>query len=304
MINVKERFDLLKNVPNILNMSINEIKQNSIELGHRKIFVNLEQVKSRINHYTKNRIFEMVSNVKTREKQFHVLYLPGNPLPISYNKPTKAFIINIGALGIDDIQPDNPGVYNLYALMVYGIMISDISSGKVNLTDKYSSVISSFILSLFIRLFGKIYGLTGSFSTQIPKMEFLINVYILNSFYGISGTAAYKKAYTSSSFDYKDIEENLKSYDFSNINDFIKALSDFDVMPNLNRYVFAQKMQSFFNINMLAALEDCGRFFSVLTTSSIKGSNLVSTYLYKYNEREFAKLLEVSKNIFKSKNKG
>ena len=93
MVNVKERFDLLKNVPNILNMSISEIKQNSIELGHRKIFVNLEQVKSRINHYTKNRIFEMVSNIKTREKQFHVLYLPGYPLPIAYNKPTKAFVI-------------------------------------------------------------------------------------------------------------------------------------------------------------------------------------------------------------------
>jgi hypothetical protein len=299
MTNVKEKFDLLKNVPNILNMSISEVKQNSIELGHRKIFVNLEQVKGRINHYTKNRIFEMVSNIKTRENQFHVLYLPGYPLPISYNKPTKAFVINVGALGIDDIQPDNPGVYNLYALMVYGIMLSDITSGKIKLPEKYSSVISSFILSLFMRLFGKVYGLTGSFSTQIPKMEFLINVYILNSFYGISGLESYKKAAVASSFNYKDIEENLKSYNFSNINDFIKALSDFDVMPNINRYVFAQKMQRFFNINMLAALEDCARFFSVLTTSSIKGSNIVSTYLYKYNEREFSRLLEVSKAIFK-----
>lgn len=299
MINVKERFDLLKNVPNVLNMSVSEVKQTSIELGHRKIFVNLEQVKGRINHYTKNKIIEMVSNIKTRENQFHVLYLPGYPLPISYNKTTKAFIINIGALGIDDIQPDNPGVYNLYALMVYGIMFSDIISGKAKLPEKYASVISSFILSLFMRLFGKIYGLTGSFSTQIPKMEFLINVYILNSFYGVSGIESYKRASTASSFNYKDIEENLKSYNFSNINDFIKSLSDFDVMPNINRYVFAQKMQRFFNINMLAALEDCARFFAVLTTSSIKGSNIVSTYLYKYNEREFSKLLEVSKVIFK-----
>jgi len=299
MVIVKEKFDLLKNVPNVLNLSNTDVKESSVELGNRKIFINLEQVKSRINHYTKERIFNLVSNIKIREKQFHVLYLPDYSLPISYNKQTKAFIINLAALGIEDIQPDNPGVYNLYALMVYGIVFSDIVSKKVTLSEKYASVISSFILSLFMRIFGKVYGLTGSFSSQIPKMEFLINVYILASFFGITGLPAYKKASTSSSFNYKEFEERLNSYDFSNINHFIKALSDFDIMPNINRYVFAQKMQSFFNINMLAALEDCGRFLAVMATSNIKGSNIVSTYLYKYNEKVFAQLMEISKNIFK-----
>jgi hypothetical protein len=301
MIIVKEKFDLLKNVPNVLNLSQSEVKANSVDMGHRKIFVNLEQVKNRINHYTKDRIFHIISDTKNREEQFHVLTLPNYSLPISYNKPTGEFVINLSALGIDDIQPDNPGVYNLYALMVYGIVFSDMVSNKVNVNDKYSEVISSFILSLFMRIFGKIYGLTGSFSSQIPKLEFLINVYVLSSFFGVKGIEAYKKASTNSSFNYKEIEDKLNSYDLSNINNFIKALSDFDIMPNINRYVFAQKMQRFFNINILAALEDCSRFFAVLTTSNIKGSNIVSTYLSKYNEREFARLLEVSKSIFKKK---
>jgi hypothetical protein len=301
MIAVKEKFDLLKTVPNVLSLSSSDIKSSSIEVGHRKVFVNLEQVKNRINHYTKDRILNLLRKVNQREKEFHVLYLPDYSLPISYNKPTKEFIINVGALGIDDIQPDNPGVYNLYALMVYGIVFSDMVSGKVNLSDRYASVISSFILSLFMRIFGKAYGLTGSFSRQIPKMEFLINVYILNSFFGITGVNAYKKATTTSSFDYKEIEDQLNNYNFSDINDFIKSLSDFDIMPNINRYVFAQKMQRFFNINILAALEDCSRFFAVLTTSNIKGSNIVSTYLSKYNEKVFGQLMEVSKNIFKKK---
>lgn len=301
MINVKEKFDLLKNVPNILFLSQSEIKSSSIEMGQRKIFVNLEQVKNKIGHYTKDRIFNLLKDITERETQFQVLYLPNYSLPISYNKPTSSLVINLGALGIDDIQPDNPGFYNLYALMVYGISFADMVSGKVNITDKAAEPISSFILSLFMRIFGKVYGLTGSFSSQIPKMEFLINVYILNSFFGVKGVESYKKAATNSSFNYKDIEERLNSYDFSNINYFIKSLSDFDIMPNINRYVFAQKLQSFFNINMLAALEDCSRFFAVLTTSSIKGSNIISTYLYKYNEREFARLLEISKSIFKKK---
>lgn len=301
MIIVKDKFDLLRNVPNILNLSMSDINKYSIETGHRKIFVNLEQVKSRISHYTKDRIFNLIKNIDLREKQFHVLYLPDYSLPISYNTPTKAFVINLAALGADDIQPDNPGVYNLYALMVYGIVFSDMVAGKINITDNTAPVISSFILSLFMRIFGKIYGLTGSFSRQIPKMEFLINVYILASFFGVKGPEAYRKAATASSYDYKEIEDRLNLYDFSNINLFIKSLSDFDVMPNINRYVFAQKMQRFFNINILAALEDCSRFFAVLTTSNIKGSNIVSTYLSKYNEREFGRLLEVSKNIFKRK---
>lgn len=297
---VKPKFDLLRGIDNVLRLSSAEMKKYEIENGPRKIFVVLELMKSRINHYTKDRIFNLISN-KAKRTKIHVVHFPQYPLPISYNIPSKGMIINISPFGVDDVETNKPGVFNLYALMVYGITFSDLIEGKIRVTDKYAPVISSFMGSVLIRLFGKQYGLLGSFSTEIPKMKFLTNLYVLDSFFGIKGQNAYRKASTASAFNYKEIEDRLGRFDFSNINDFIKSLSEFGIMPNMNRHLFAAKTLRFFGLNVMPAFEDCSRFISTLTTSDIKGSNVVSTYISKYNERDFAKMLELSKNIFKRK---
>jgi len=297
---VKQKFDLLKGVDNVLNMSMSELNKQSIENGPRKIFVMLDLMKNRINHYTKKKVFEKVTLLAER-KHLHVVNLENYSLPVSYNVPTKSMIINVSPFGIDDIETTKPGPFNLYALMVYSIVFSDLISGKMKVTDKYSKVIADYFVSLLIRLFGKQYGLLGSFAIQIPKMKFLTNMYILDSFFGVKGPSAYKKAATASAFNYKEIEDELPKYDFSNINNFIISLSDFGVMPNINRHIFASKLLRFFGLNVMPAFEDCSRFIATLATSEIKGSNVVSTHLVKYNEREFGKILEIPKVIFKRK---
>lgn len=297
---VKDKFDLLKGIDNVLKMSKSEIAKYEVENGARKVFVVLELTRGKINHYTKDKVFRKISDLKER-KFLHVVNLPNYPLPVSYNMPTKSMVINLSPFGIDDVESTKPGVFNLYALMVYAIVFSDLVSGKMKVTDKYATVMSDFFVSVLIRLFGKQYGLLGSFATQIPKMKFLSNVYILDSFFGIKGLPAYKKAASSSAFNYKDILDDLSKYDFSNINDFILSLSDFGIMPNINRHIFASKCLRFFGLNVMPAFEDCSRFIATLTTSDIKGSNVISTFLPKYNEREFAKILTISKIIFKRK---
>lgn len=297
---VKPKFDLLRGTENILTLSAAEIKRASVENGPRKVFVILELMKSRINHYTKQKVFDRVTNLKER-KYLQILNLPNYPLPVSYNKPTKSMIINISPFGVDDVETTKPGPFNLYALMVYAIVFSELVSGKVKITENYAKVISDYFVSVLIRLFGKQYGLLGSFSTEIPKMKFLSHMYILASFFGIKGQTAIKKSAAASAFNPKDVEDQMSKYDFSNINDFIKALSDLGVMPNMNRHLFAAKTLRFFGINVMPAFEDCSRFIATLSTSDIKGSNVVSTYLSKYNEREFGKILEISKVIFKKR---
>ena len=295
---VKQKFDLLRGIDNVLNLSSTEIKKYEVENGPRKVFVILELMKSRISHYTKDKVFSRISSLSER-KNIHVVNIPNYPLPVSYNVPTKGMVINVSPFGVDDVQTNKPGAFNLYALMVYGIVFSELVSGRIKVDEKYASVISDFFMSVLIRLFGKQYGLLGSFSTQIPKMKFLVNMYVLDSFFGIKGKPAYVKAATSSAYNYKEIEVSLNRYDFSNINDFILALSDFGVMPNMNRHIFAAKSLRFFGLNVMPAFEDCSRFVATLATSDIKGSNVVSTYISKYNERDFVKILELSKVIFK-----
>lgn len=294
---VKEKFDLLRGVDNVLKLSKSEIERNSVEIGGRKIFVNLEMMKNRISHYTKDTVLKKVTSLPQREF-LHVVTLPDYQFPVSYNIPTKGMIINLSPFGIDDIQPNKPGAFNLYALMVYAITFSELVSGRVKLTDKYAEPIASYLLSMLIRLFGKQYGLLGSFSILIPKLKFLTNIYILESFFGTKGIDAYKKSSVVSGYNYKEIEETLLKYDFSNINNFILALSDFGIMPNITRHVFAAKCLKFFGLNSMPALEDCGRFIATLTTSGIKGSNIIPTFLSKYNEREYGKIINISKNIF------
>ena len=297
---IKEKFDLLKNIDNVLRLSKGQISKYEVENGPRRVFVIIELMKNRINHYTKDRVFDKLTNLNER-KFLHVVSMPNYPLPISYNIPTKSMVINVSPFGVDDIETNKPGAFNLYALMVYGIVFSEIISNKAKITDRYSQLISNFLGSVLIRLFGKQYGLLGSFSTEIPKMKFLVNLYILNSFFGVKGPDAYRKATTASAYDYKEIEDGLKKYNFENISDFIDALSTFGVMPNINKHVFAAKLLRFFGLNVMPAFEDCSRFVATIATADIKGSNVVSTYLSKYNERDFSKILEISKIIFKRK---
>ena len=297
---VKEKFDLLKGVPNILNYPQSSIKNMSIENGQRKIFVILELMTSRISHYTKPKVFKLISGIEAR-KSVHVITLPNYSLPISYNTPTKGMVINLSPFGIDDVITTKPGPQNLYALMVYGIIFSELASGKVKISDKHSSVITNYFVSILLRLFGKEYGLLGSFASEITKLKFLTNCYILASFFGITGNKAYKRASAASSYDHRDLLDKLKRYNFTDINDFILSLSELKVMPNLNRHNFTARFLRHFGYNFLPALEDLSRFISILSASEIKGSTVVSTYLYKYNERDFNGILEISKSIFKRK---
>ena len=297
---IKEKFSLLKDTPNILNMPAAAIKKISVDNGPRKISSILEMMQSKMSHYTKNKVIQTVFDPDILKKQLHVIVLPTYNIPISYNKPTKGLVINLHALGTDDIYPTNPDPNNIYACMVYAICFRELVSGDKKLSPQFYQVFSSYLTSIFVRVFGKDYGLLGTFSSEISKLTFLTACYILNSFFGIEGVEMFKKAGEfSPAFKYKDFMDVLQKYNFYNITDFILALSELKVMPGINKYIFTSKLFRFLGINFIPALEDCARFISVITTSNIKSSNIVPTFIYTYNEEEYSKILTISKTIFK-----
>lgn len=293
---VKTKFSLLKDLPNILNLSKSVINTYKVEHGPRKLFVILKLMENRINHFTKDPVINLLSDIKKRDN-IAIVNINNYLLPISYNTTTNDKLINLTAMGSDDISRHDPK--NLYASLVYAIIFSVLVTKKYQINEKYFSTISNFLISIFIRLFGKDYGLLGIYSTEIPKLKFLTNCYILNSFFGLTGNGMYRLAAASSSFDYKKIENELSSYDFSEIRNFIQSLSDFKVMPGINRYMFSSKVLRLFGYGFLPALEDPSRFLSIITTSSLSGTNIVPTFINKYNEMEYNKLLEISKDIFR-----
>jgi hypothetical protein len=176
--------------------------------------------------------------------------------------------------------------------------MKDIITKKIKISDVHAAPISSFLHGIFMKGFGKEYGLLGSFTGSISVLKFLTNSYVLASFFGITGISNYRRSSTGSGVDFREYKEKLDKYDFTNINDFILALADFRVFPNINKHLFANRILKQFTIEFLPALEDISRFISVITTSDIKGTSIAPTYISKYNERAYASILEISKLIF------
>jgi hypothetical protein len=294
---IKKKFSLLSNTPNILSLSPTVIKSISIDNGYRKVFVTVEMSRRNINHFTKDKVIKLVTDVK--KDRINVINLQSYSLPVSYNKPTKKIVINLSPFGVDDITPSQPGERNIYACVVYGICFEELVTGRSTVSEKHFAVITNYINSILIRSFGKKYGLLGTFAVELPKLKFLTCCYILASFFGVTGTKAYRKASIASTYDYSLIEKDLNKYDFSDIKDFIKALSDLKVMPGLNVYMFLAEIVKRFGFNFLPALEDLSRFISILTASNIPGTSVVPSFLSKYDETSFNNILQISKSIFK-----
>lgn len=294
---IKKEFSLLKDLPNILSLSRSVIDSYKIEGGPRKIFVILKLIENRIDHFTKSVIFNLISDIKRREK-IEIVNIPKYLLPVTYNTTTDGMIINLQSMGSTDLSRYDPK--NIYAALVYTVCFAKLVSGKYKIDQKYFVTISNFLMSIFIRLFGKDYGLLGIYSTEIPKLKFLTNCYILKSFFDVDNEQMYKISSTASTFNYKSLNiDELDKFDFYQIKDFISSLNHFKVMPGINPYIFSSKILKLFGYGFLPALEDLSRFISIITTSSLSGSNIVPTFISKYNESEYSKILEISKGIFK-----
>jgi hypothetical protein len=295
---IKENFELIKGVPNILHMSRSELDEVSVDRGPRKIFVMIDLNLNRIAHYTKDRVYSFVSDIKLRDSKLHIVVLPDYSLPVSYNVPTDGVVINLAPLGLNDIT-DKPGIFDIYALLVYGITFRELASKNVKINERFYQPISNYFYSLLMKLFGKMYGLSGSFTYKINELKFLTSMYILESFFGDNEKKSKQKAAVSSAFNYKQIEDSLSQYNFKTIEGYITSLSKTGVMPNINKHLFTKSIYDKLTFAFLPGFEDISRLVSIMTTSDLKSTSIVPTYISKYNERDFHSILEISKLIFK-----
>jgi len=292
---VKESFQLLKDTPNFLDFPLAELKPILVEKGPAQVYAYLKLQERRIDHFTKSTVYDLINNPRTREK-IHVVVYPEYTLPASFNRPTKGYVINLSAFGVDDISRVDPR--NIYACLVYGISFYALTS-KIDASPVSFSIIN-YWLSVFVKLFGKKFGLLGIYAREINKLKFLIACYILTSFYGSPKQRTYALASSASFFDYKPIVDELDKFDFSNIEDFISSLSVLKAMPGINKYSFTSAFIKHFHYNFVPGLEDVSRFISSLITASLKGSGVIPTFIPSYNEDEFNKIVKFGQQtIFK-----
>lgn len=296
--NVKKEFELLKGTPNTLNTNKATIENYQTHENNPDNMYSFLKIHERsIVHFTKDKIFKILSDPKKRN-DFNVVNFDRYILPITYNYPTNGKIINLKSFDVDIIAKVNPR--NFYGAIVYAYSFAKLVDGKVKITESDADPIIGFLLSMFIKVFGKEYGLLGAYASGIPMLKFLISCYVFSSFFGRKVSKdLFRKASSIAPLNYNDYYDELMKYNFASTVDFIKSLSDFKVMSGMTRYNFTAKMLKFLSVNFLPALEDLSRFISIMLTTSISGCTLVPTFISKYNETEYKKIIDLSRSIFK-----
>jgi len=295
---IKDNFELLNKTPNLLNVPNSSLLTYELEENSpRHVFTFLTLKQKYIKHFSKDKIFKFIGDVNERET-LKVVTFEKYPLTVTLNKPTKNIVINLKPFDVDDIASLNPT--DLFATLVYGYGFSKLITGKVKIGDMYAKPIIDFLTSMFVRVFGKEYGLTEIYSSGIPKLKFLLSCYIFASFFGQPNDASLlRKASSAAPYNYQPEAAEILKYDYTSITQFLKALSDLRVMPGVKPYSFTTKIYRFFGINMLAALEDPSRFLMAIVCASIGGSKIVPTFISKYNERAFSQLIDLTKKVYR-----
>ena len=294
---VKDKFRLVGGAENVLNVSSSVIKANSNEENSaRHVFAILELKKKSIVHFTNKTIHKWISD-KNKRESIQVIKVDDYPIPVSYNPPTKGNIINLKPFSVDELTNMSPN--DLYASLVYAYAFQKMVTKKYKIQESFAKHIINYLLSFYVQVFGKEYGLVGIYASGIPKLKFLTACYVLSAFFGYKNSPKlYAKASSLAPYLYKNEIDGLKKYDFRQIEQFIKAISDLKVMPGLSITKFTSKLYRFFGINILPAMEDCTRFFCVILVSSIPGNSMVPKHLFKYNENEYFQLIEITKRMF------
>jgi hypothetical protein len=294
---IKNEFNLISRTPNILNVADSALRpyyfeENSPE--HIKAVLDLRR--KNLTHFTNNKIYDLISNPNKRDN-LQILKFEEYILCATYNLPTKQMIVNLKPFESVDVTV--MGYSDLYAAIVYAYAFSQLVTEKMVIRDSYARSIINYFLSLFIQVFGKEFGLDSTYSGYVGKLKFLIACYVYASFFGYSpGPSLFKKAITNAPYNYHKEEDFLIKYDFTQIIDFIKVLSDIKVAPGLNPIRFTTKIHRFFGVEMIAGLEDLSRFLCSILVSSIPGSRIVPGFISKYNQREYYNIIEIIKRIF------
>lgn len=285
---IKEHLTII-NKPNILDLPQSTIDALSISPEDKDIFISSVKMFSNRakNHSTYPYVLKYLKN---NFNDVDIIYYNKHPQPAIYNKRTRRSIINIYSTTKKSVS--NVNMRDLYTLTVYMNCCSVLSS-KYTIDSGYSDIFAEYMGFVFLKLFAKKYGITGSYVDKIPSLKFLVFSYVYQSFFKIDSSQAYLRSSRLSKIKSDDIKIDLRDYNFSNFDDFLKSLSDSDVLPGINKYKFLDSLIRLFGVMNLVFFEDIMRFSSILISSSINGNSLFSPAYQMYNVSIYNKLLTI-----------
>jgi len=282
----KKNLELLGNVPNMFSFSESTMDTYRVDDEDKEFFTSTvtmfsKKAKSHMSYSVVQRYINSgFSNVD-------IVRMSKYPLPTVYNDGTKSVVLNISALGKRSVSSIEPR--DLYALLVNGHVHSKLVLSKMPTTNMIN--IAEFMSAIFLKTFSRKYGLSGSFFELIPELRFLVSIYTMISFFGLSTRDAYKKAVLTSKYNIDKTKINLSEYDFTSIKELVRALNESGTLPGLNTYTFISTMIRSFEVTNLPLFEDLSRFCASIYTSTINGNTITTPRMQSYNQEVYKRLV-------------
>lgn len=287
---LKERFELVYDRSGDL-YNIVPLRQTTLS-AYELDKTDVDYIKNLVNIYGKTKGHSAFPIISKYINEIKVINFPNYPLPGFVNIENIPYV-NISALPVSLISDFSPT--DMYTLFLYGISLY-LFTTKGLIDASVEEHIASFYFALFMKVFGKKSGLTGSYRDLIPRLRFLIWMYTHCGVLGLEDTEIVRKKIALQS-ELTDINAVKADYDFKSIKQLLKSINQNRIIP-LSETVFSKKMIDVGGINSLPIFEDPSRFFATLMCVTVQGNTIFSSYWSKVRTDLFQKLVYIgSKNM-------
>jgi len=283
---VKDKFELIYKtggeVLNVISLSRGTLKAYEIDKNDFRHLQILAESFGRLKGHPASKI------VSDNSKNIIVVDMPTYPLPAFITKSGLA-VTNLSVLPAKLLTDYSAS--DIFSLFLYTLALQSYIT-KMPFKQGTEANVSGMIFSVFMKIFGKKSGLIGSYKYLIPKLQFLIYLYVSVSMMGLPDNEATRKKIASIVFI--DIADMKLNYDFRSTNEFIKSINDNEIIP-LSQIKFSTSIISIGGVSSLPMFEDLSRFFATILASTVPNTQF-SYFWTKVNQNLFNKLVEIGLN--------
>ena len=292
---ITKNIEIIRNIPNVVNISQADVDSYSVDdISKEQFYNSVDLFSSRAkNHYTYRYVkFHLDNNFK----YIDIVNIKKYPLLAVYNTNTKKCLINIAASLKSKISNIDPR--DMYTMICYGHCCSCLTVSDIPVD--YAQFFCDYFSLMFLKLFAKKYGVTGSYVDLIPQFKYIVSVYILIKFFGLKFDIADKKAKAISKYDSKQLDSkvNLSNYNLGKLDHMLKLLSDSQVCPGIGMYRFTETVMRYYGVINLAIFEDIMRFCCSLFCCNINSNSFFpQTFQLAYSKTLFEKIIQITEKF-------
>jgi hypothetical protein len=287
---VKDKFELVYgrsgDLDNILNLSTSTLKKYELKKS------DLEHLKSIAKMYGESRNHFASKIINKQVEKCKVVNLDNYPLA-GFTTNSNIPYVNINSISTKLISDFAPA--DVYALFLNTIALSAFIKKKP-FSNNVEEHISSFIFVVFMRIFGKKAGLVGSYKHLIPRLRFLVYLYVHTSMFGLKNNEQERKKLALLT-QLTDLDKLKLDYDFKSTKQFLKAINENRIIP-ISENLFSSRIIRLGGTDILPIFEDLSRLFAIFIASTTSGNTVFGSYLPKIRSDLFEKIVYIgSKNL-------